>query len=158
MQDKNCTSVGFAKRYLDLLQHSKLRQKDLSLATGISESALINYKRNRIPKADELYKIARFFGVTMEWLLTGEGEAPEKGDMDSWKHRALKAEAELARLQDDVMRTVRNNADMLRATGTMLVSEDHAKYGSKKSTRTSAPPAPGKKGKRGKKKPGGESL
>ncbi len=40
----------------------------------ISESAIVNYKRDRIPKAEELLRIARHFGVPMESLLGAEAE------------------------------------------------------------------------------------
>lgn len=48
---------------------------------GISPQSISNWKtRNTIPKADDLYKIAKYLNVTMEWLLTGENpntELPE---------------------------------------------------------------------------------
>lgn len=40
---------------------------------NISPQVISNWKsRNSIPKADDLYRIAKYLNVTMEWLLTGE--------------------------------------------------------------------------------------
>lgn len=45
---------------------------------GISPQLISNWKsRNSIPKADDLYKIAKFLNVSMEWLLTGENSNNE---------------------------------------------------------------------------------
>ena len=40
---------------------------------GFSQSTIATWKsRNTFPKADDLYKIADYLNVSMEWLLTGE--------------------------------------------------------------------------------------
>lgn len=40
---------------------------------GISQQVISNWKsRNTFPKSDDLYKIADFLNVSMEFLLTGE--------------------------------------------------------------------------------------
>jgi len=48
---------------------------------SISPQVVSNWKsRNTVPKADDLYRIAKYLNVTMEWLLTGENpntELPE---------------------------------------------------------------------------------
>lgn len=57
-------------------------QKDIAARTGISASAIsqyLNEEAPRTPKADELYKLAKLFGVSMEYLLVGEGEEPAAG-------------------------------------------------------------------------------
>ena len=64
--------MNFSIRFRELLEGCGRTQKDVAAALGLSEGALINYKRDSIPKSMELLAIARFFGVTMEWLLTGE--------------------------------------------------------------------------------------
>ncbi|WP_264943939.1 XRE family transcriptional regulator [Sphingomonas canadensis] len=48
----------------------------LAKETGISSSAIGGIKNDgNIPRADNALKIARVLGVTVDWLLTGEGEA-----------------------------------------------------------------------------------
>lgn len=70
-QDKNNPNGGFNARLSDLIATSGLKQKDICTQTGISVSALAKYKVDRIPKSEELLKLARFFNVQMEWLLIG---------------------------------------------------------------------------------------
>lgn len=46
--------------------------KEYAMYCGIQASTISNWKtRNSIPKALELYKIANFKNVSIEWLLTG---------------------------------------------------------------------------------------
>ena len=48
-------------------------------ATGISTATLTNWKEGRYtPKQDKLQKIADYFGVTVEYLMTGKNEPKEK--------------------------------------------------------------------------------
>jgi len=72
MQPQKEINVNFGSRLAGLIAGSSYNQKEISIQTGISESGLANYKKDRTPKSEELYKLASFFEVTMEWLLTGE--------------------------------------------------------------------------------------
>jgi transcriptional regulator with XRE-family HTH domain len=67
------SNVNFSGRFSRLIKESDLTQKELAAAIGVAESAIVNYKRGRVPKAEELLKIAQHFGVTVDWLLTGKG-------------------------------------------------------------------------------------
>ena len=50
-------------------------------ATGISTATLTNWKKGRYtPKQDKLQKIADYFGVTVEYLMTGKNEPKEKAN------------------------------------------------------------------------------
>lgn len=45
----------------------------VSKATGIAQSTLSDWKSGKsVPKADKLQKIADFFGIPVEYLMTGE--------------------------------------------------------------------------------------
>ena len=47
----------------------------VSRATGIASSTLTEWKKGRYaPKTDKLQKIADYFGVSLEYLMTGEEE------------------------------------------------------------------------------------
>ena len=76
-QTEKHTFVSFCPRLRRLCDASPLPHASLAETIGISEGGLSNYKTDRIPKAEELYKIAKYFQVSMEFLLTGEsgGEA-----------------------------------------------------------------------------------
>lgn len=52
-------------------------QRALATEADVSPQAVHTYlNRGRIPKAEELYRLSRALGVTMEYLLTGENLTP----------------------------------------------------------------------------------
>lgn len=65
---------GFFMNISELIDRIKTIRplKDLE-SIELAQNTINNWKfRNTYPKADDLYKIAQFLNVTMEWLLTGE--------------------------------------------------------------------------------------
>ena len=58
----------------DELRKAKgLRIADVQRATGVSYSTFTDWKAGRYtPKVDKLQKIADFFGVTVDYLMTGD--------------------------------------------------------------------------------------
>jgi phage repressor protein C with HTH and peptisase S24 domain len=54
-------------------------QQDLADKTEISYGAIQGYERGKLPKGDYAVKIARLFGVTTDYLLTGEGPMRREG-------------------------------------------------------------------------------
>ena len=59
--------------YSKLRDDRKLRDADVAKATGITKSTFSDWKNGRSnPKQDKLQKIADYFGVTIDYLLTGE--------------------------------------------------------------------------------------
>ncbi len=88
--------MNFFSRFNSLIESSPLNQKALAAQLHLAESSLVNYKRDRIPKAEELYRIAKHFGVTMEWLLNGdEFTNGNHGEASAWRDRAMAAESKL---------------------------------------------------------------
>ncbi len=70
MMKGNHMSASFADRLSKLMTSPRgINQAQLSRATGISVPALINYRRGRIPRAEQLATLARHFGVTIDDLL-----------------------------------------------------------------------------------------
>lgn len=65
------TKMDFSDRFRTLVDGCGLNQAALASQLGISDSSLSNYKQGRTPKAEELLRISEYFGVSMEWLLTG---------------------------------------------------------------------------------------
>ncbi|RZT01206.1 helix-turn-helix domain-containing protein [Cuneatibacter caecimuris] len=56
-----------------LLKEKDVRAADVSRATGISSTVFSEWKKGKsTPKQDKLQKIADYFGVSIEYLLTGE--------------------------------------------------------------------------------------
>lgn len=59
--------------YENLLKKKGVNSAEVSRATGISQTTFSEWKKGKSsPKADKLQKIADYFGVTLEYLTTGE--------------------------------------------------------------------------------------
>ncbi len=65
------------KIFEKLLLERGVTAYQVSKATGISTGSLTDWKKGRSqPKVDKLQKIADYFGVSVDYLLTGEKEKP----------------------------------------------------------------------------------
>lgn len=63
------------ERIQQKLDDKGLRQADIARATGKSTAAVAKWLSGQnVPKTDSLVKIAQLFGVTPNWLATGQGE------------------------------------------------------------------------------------
>ncbi len=59
--------------FAQLLEQRNLKAADVCRGTGLPSSLFSEWKRGKsIPKADKMKKIADFFGVSVEYLMTGE--------------------------------------------------------------------------------------
>lgn len=72
--------------YETLLNERGLKNADIARATGISNMTLSDWKRGvSTPKQDKLMKIADYLGVSVDYLMTGEGKEPSLSDQaDLW--------------------------------------------------------------------------
>jgi len=60
----------FAERLKELRKLRNIVADDLALATGVSQSSISSWENCKvIPSADSVYKLAKFFGVTSDYLL-----------------------------------------------------------------------------------------
>ena len=76
-------------------------------ATGISTATLTNWKKGRYtPKQDKLQKIADYFGVTVEYLMTGKNEPKEKAS-----ELNAKDERDIAKDLDRIMGEIQKGTD-----------------------------------------------
>lgn len=74
------------ERFKELCEKANVRPSEVSRATGIATSTLTEWKKGSYtPKADKLQKIADFFGVSVEYLMSGDSEGyyvnPETAEM-----------------------------------------------------------------------------
>ncbi len=60
-----------ARRIEQLMKSRGWTQKDLAAALGVSQPAVSQYLKGRIPPAPVLYQLARLGRTSMEWILTG---------------------------------------------------------------------------------------
>lgn len=93
MQEKKTTDGKFFERLSELMETSGLKQKEIAEEIGTTATALIHWKSGRsTPGGTELYKIAKFFGCTMEWLIAGEDDGKPSQAIAMWKNKAEEAE------------------------------------------------------------------
>lgn len=65
-------SPEFSARLLRLLEEKGLNQREFARAVGITEPSATKYCRNGgVPEWDILLRIANYFAVSVDWLLTG---------------------------------------------------------------------------------------
>lgn len=66
----------FAENLLNLMEQKNLKKSDLSRESGVSYTTLDSWlkREDSLPKIDVCYKVAKYLGVTMEYLITGESE------------------------------------------------------------------------------------
>jgi transcriptional regulator with XRE-family HTH domain len=112
MQEEKLRKLNFSERFVDLIESSGMTQKELAAVFNVSEGSMINWKRGRIPKSEELYAVAVYFDVSMEWLLTGDDKQamPKNEAVSAWKNRACIAEKKLQVLKGALEELLKNFA------------------------------------------------
>lgn len=84
--------------FVKLLNNSGKRAADVSRATGIPASTFSDWKKGKsAPKQDKLEKIADYFGVTLDYLRTGESEGSNNPndltvELDNMRKKLLNSE------------------------------------------------------------------
>ena len=65
--------------FVQLLDRTGKKASDVAKATGIPSSTFSDWKKGKSsPKAEKLQKIADYFGVSVDYLMTGKDELDEK--------------------------------------------------------------------------------
>lgn len=109
MQEKNLTFGNFSSRLRELMETSGMKQNEIAEKLGFTSTALVHWKSGRsIPGGVELYKLAKFFGCSMEWLLTGEDDDGKPNQAVAiYKERADAAEKRLEGLKKSVISVIK---------------------------------------------------
>lgn len=93
------TRTGIAERIALQAKEKFKNQSAFAQAAGMTQGAISHYYAGkRVPSAEMIPAISRALGVSMEYLLTGEGPSVTDANAEEWKTRALAAEAKLAQL------------------------------------------------------------
>ena len=76
--------MGFKERLREEIEYRGLLVKEVSAAVGISNSTFLSYidARGVLPNVETAVKIAKYLGVTVEYLVEGEVK-PGKSDHSS---------------------------------------------------------------------------
>lgn len=67
-----------SSRIDNLLTENHLKRADLVRGTGISEGTIRGWIKGQTPSAEAACKVAQYFHVTVEWLVTGKPEIKNK--------------------------------------------------------------------------------
>lgn len=68
--------MNMARRVKRLRKHRRLTLEETGLGAGVPKSCIWDIENNRVsrPSADSLLAIARFFGVSVEFILEGAND------------------------------------------------------------------------------------
>lgn len=90
-----------------LLQKYNLTTYKVSKETGIAQSVFSSWKNGiSTPKSDKMQKIADYFGVTLDYLMTGKDE-PEESESPLLERE----KREIGRDLNRIMEEIENNID-----------------------------------------------
>lgn len=93
--------------YCKLRDTRGVKDADVVRETGITKSTFSDWKNGRSkPKNDKLQKIADYFGVTLDYLTTGEEDPAKNGSALTEKDKR-----EIGRDLDRIMEEIENDVD-----------------------------------------------
>ena len=91
--------------YCKLRDQAHVKDADVVKATKITKSTFSDWKNGRSnPKLDKLQKIADYFGVTVDYLMTGKEEPKEKSP-----ELTARDEKDITKTLNKVMEQFENN-------------------------------------------------
>lgn len=108
--------------YCKLRDLLRLKDADVAKATGITKSTFSDWKSGRSkPKPEKLQKIADLFGVTMEYLTTGEDSNQLDLTMKDKKDIAKELESIMEKLDNGDDGPVRYNGQVIDDNSRILL-------------------------------------
>lgn len=88
--------VNFGTRVEELMKERQIKPGDFYREMGIVPQAFYDWKKkDQVPYATTALKVARFFGVSVEYLITGIRDNPLQAKVEELQAR-LRAISELA--------------------------------------------------------------
>jgi len=116
-------------RILELIEEQGIKPIDLVNAIKINKSAITEWKQGKSkPGTDAVIKIAEYFSVTTDWILTGKGPkyvsagGTARSDID-----VTTRTADEAKLINDYRSLNNDGKEYLRQTMEMIVTSDRYK-------------------------------
>lgn len=100
----------------NLMKEHGVTAYKVSKETGIATSTLSDWKKGRsTPKQDKLQKIADFFNVTVDYLLTGNTEEKKERDYSLTIKEQENIDVEAKKIIEDLTMSFSKNRDSLNA-------------------------------------------
>ena len=104
--------------YCKLRDEKSLKDADVVRGTGITKSTFSDWKNGRSePKRDKLQKIADYFGVTIDYLMTGKEPEKKEPTLTS------KDERDIAKMLLNTLEEMENDQAALAFSGEPLDDE-----------------------------------
>ena len=77
-------AATFGDRLAGAREAAGLSQKELATRIGVKQTVIANWENDiKEPRANRLQMLSGLLGVSLSWLLTGEGEGPDAPSEDS---------------------------------------------------------------------------
>ena len=92
------------------MEKSGFSKAQMARELGVSNAHVANWLAGQLPRAEQLLTISRYFKVTMEWLISGDGSPPDQPmrALESSHLKQAKTEAEkLVRLLGEAEETAK---------------------------------------------------
>lgn len=101
--------------FSELLQKYGVTPYKVSKETGVSQSTLSDWKRGlSTPKLDKLQKIADYFGVTVNYLMTGHEDVESSSDSQTQKKTLTSRDTK------EITEMLNNMENLLKQDGLMF--------------------------------------
>ena len=121
-------NINFGKRLLQLIKNEGLTQTKFAEIMGLEIGTLNRYVKGRVPESHILLKIADYFGVTIDFLITGRSPWELKKDIEARYSRGIFIEghrvaenrvrheviAEVAEADEEMLLKVKQIMDLVR--------------------------------------------
>ena len=105
--------------YCKLRDRAHVKDADVVKATNITKSTFSDWKNGRSnPKLEKLQKIADYFGVTVDYLMTGKEESKEKAS-----ELSTRDERDISRRLEQTLEELENQQEGLMFDGQPLDDE-----------------------------------
>lgn len=88
-QEAKSTNVHFSETLSELMNERGIKNIEVAKALGLSPTAVGNYVKGRLPRAEELLSLAQYFGVPIERFLGGKKvarDAPTRNERTPREH------------------------------------------------------------------------
>lgn len=99
MTNDQASLVALGARLRQARELRRMSQGELAEATGAARQSVVVWERGQSePGLLKAYKAAEFLGVSLEWLVTGQGEGPDSANRASLRAMIRSMEKRLAEM------------------------------------------------------------
>lgn len=105
--------MTLSDRIQQLINENNISQSELEKKLGFGKGTISKWKGTTAPSADKLQKIAEYFGVTLDYLMTGEVIRDYNAELSSVDTLAAHFEGE--ELSEEEMEEIMNYVQFVKS-------------------------------------------